>query len=296
MNIIMRSITEYRKQLSKYEALEDFINTENTIIDGKDTFIKKDWMIEFANVEFWYTKDKTIFKEFNLKITGWQKVAIIWKTGSWKSTFIQLLLRNYDTSKWSIYIDGQDIKDIRIESFYDNIGYLPQDPAVSDGTIRENLDYAQSSPINDDAIWGALRKVELDELVEQSPQKLETEIGERGIRLSGWEKQRLAIARIILKNPEILILDEATSALDTKTERLVQEAFDHLMDGRTSIIIAHRLSTIQSADVIYLMDKGRIVASGNHSELYKSSTEYKEMVDMQHDGFVGEEVEEEKVS
>jgi ABC-type multidrug transport system fused ATPase/permease subunit len=142
----------------------------------------------------------------------------------------------------------------------------------------------------------ACREANILEFIESLQGKWETEVGERGLKLSGGEKQRIAIARAILADPEILILDEATSALDTRTERLVQEAFDHLMKGRTSIIIAHRLSTIMSADMIYLMDHGRIVAKGNHTHLYKSSKEYQEMVDMQHDGFVGEEVEEEKIA
>jgi ABC-type multidrug transport system fused ATPase/permease subunit len=142
----------------------------------------------------------------------------------------------------------------------------------------------------------ACREANILEFIESLLDKWETEVGERGLKLSGGEKQRIAIARAILADPEILILDEATSALDTRTERLVQEAFDHLMKGRTSIIIAHRLSTIMSADMIYLMDHGRIVAKGNHADLYKSSKEYQEMVDMQHDGFVGEEIEEEKIA
>jgi ABC-type multidrug transport system fused ATPase/permease subunit len=290
MNIIMQNITEYRNQLSKYEALESFINTENTIIDGKNNFIKKDGTIEFRDVDFSYNENRDIFKNFNLKITWWQKIAIIWKTGSGKSTFIQLLLRNYDTTKWSIYIDEQNIRDIKIASLYTNIGYLPQDPAVSDGTIRENLEYAQQEIISDDRIWGILKKVELDELIRQSKNGLETEVGERGIRLSGWERQRLAIARIILKNPEILILDEATSALDTETERLIQDSLEKLMEGRTSIIIAHRLSTIQHVDRIYMLDDGEVIASGSHAELMQTSEKYRHLIELQHDGFVGDVV------
>ncbi|MFZ2256144.1 MAG: ATP-binding cassette domain-containing protein [Patescibacteria group bacterium] len=218
-------------------------------------------------------------------------MALIGHTGSGKSTIIQLLMRFYEPTSGKILIDGTDIYNYTLTSYRQKFAAVFQDTTLFNETIRHNLEYVRDG-ITEKELKKACKEANILEFIESLPEKWETQVGERGLKLSGGEKQRIAIARSILANPEILILDEATSALDTKTERLVQEAFDHLMDGRTSIIIAHRLSTIQSADIIYLMDKGRIIASGNHSELYRSSREYQEMVDMQHDGFVGEDEEE----
>jgi subfamily B ATP-binding cassette protein MsbA len=203
-------------------------------------------------------------------------------------------MRFYEPSKGNILIDGTDIYDFTVESYRGKFAAVFQDTTLFNETIRHNLEYVRDG-ITDANLRKACKEANILEFIESLPEGWETQVGERGLKLSGGEKQRIAIARAILADPEILILDEATSALDTKTERLVQEAFDHLMDGRTSIIIAHRLSTIMSADTIYLMAQGRIVAKGSHRELYEISPEYKEMVDLQHDGFVGEEVEEEIV-
>lgn len=199
-------------------------------------------------------------------------------------------MRFYEPTQGQILIDGTDIYDFTLESYRSRFAAVFQDTTLFNETIRHNLEYVRDG-ITDKMLEKAAREANILEFIESLPDKWETQVGERGLKLSGGEKQRIAIARAILADPEILILDEATSALDTKTERLVQEAFDHLMEGRTSIIIAHRLSTIRSADTIYLMAQGRIIAKGSHAELYKNAREYREMVDLQHDGFVGDEVE-----
>ncbi len=253
---------------------------------GKSEFWEMQKSITFENLTFAYpSNDREVLKDINFEIKKWQKIALIGHTGSGKSTIIQLLMRFYEPTKWSIRIDGTDIYDFSLESYRSKFAAVFQDTTLFNETIRHNLEYVRDG-ITEDDLKKACREANILDFIESLPEKWETEVGERGLKLSGGEKQRIAIARAILANPEILILDEATSALDTKTERLVQWAFENLMHGRTSIIIAHRLSTIQSADVIYLLDKWRIVSSGSHKELYKKSKEYKEMVDLQHDGFV----------
>jgi len=200
-------------------------------------------------------------------------------------------MRFYEPSSGSIEIDGTNIYDFTLESYRNKFAAVFQDTTLFNETIRHNLEYVRDG-ITEKELIKACKEANILDFIESLPEKWETQVWERGLKLSGGEKQRIAIARAILANPEILILDEATSALDTKTERLVQEAFEHLMHGRTSIIIAHRLSTIQSVDTIYFMEKGEIIASWSHSELYKKSKEYKELVDLQHDGFIGDEVTE----
>lgn len=278
----MRDIAYYEK------AKEVFM-----MADEKDTGKKKlnsikKW-IKFEKLSFSYpSSPREVLSDIDFEIQKWQRIALIGHTGSGKSTIIQLLMRFYKPSQWAILIDGTDIYDYTLDSYRQKFAAVFQDTTLFNETIRHNLEYVRDG-ITEKELKKACKDANILEFIESLADGWETQVGERGLKLSGGEKQRIAIARAILADPEVLILDEATSALDTKTERLVQEAFDHLMDGRTSIIIAHRLSTIQSADVIYLMDKGHIVAKWSHSELYKISKEYKEMVDMQHDGFVGED-------
>lgn len=199
-------------------------------------------------------------------------------------------MRFYEPTHGSIFIDWRDIFQYSLESYRKNFAAVFQDTTLFNDSIKHNLTYVRDN-ISDEELEKACREANIYDFIMSLPEGFETEVGERGLKLSWWEKQRISIARAILANPEILILDEATSALDTKTERLIQEAFRTLMKNRTSIIIAHRLSTIMDADKIYLLEKGSVVAEGTHQELYKTSKDYKEMVDMQHDGIVGDEDE-----
>ena len=198
-------------------------------------------------------------------------------------------MRFYQATKGTILLDENDIYDFTLRSYREHFWAVFQDTTLFNESIRHNLLYVRDGVTESD-IEEACKKANIWDFIERLPEGLDTEVGERGLKLSGGEKQRLAIARVILANPELLILDEATSALDTKTEKLVQKAFDNLMKGRTSIIIAHRLSTIQNVDCIYLLEKGKIVWSGNHEELYHSNPIYKEMVDLQKDGYLKEEI------
>lgn len=292
---IFENIQQMIIEVTGYEKMRHLFDTASETDSWKQRLKSIKNSITFKNLSFSYpSSPREVLSDIDFTITKWERIALIGHTGSGKSTIIQLLMRFYEPSQWQILIDETDIYDFTLESYRQKFAAVFQDTTLFNESIRHNLEYVRDG-ITGAKLKKACKEANILEFIESLPDKWETQVGERGLKLSGGEKQRIAIARAILADPEILILDEATSALDTKTERLVQDAFDHLMDGRTSIIIAHRLSTIMSADTIYLMDKGRIVAKWSHTELYQISPEYKEMVDLQHDGFVGEEVEEEIV-
>ncbi|MBQ4329320.1 MAG: ABC transporter ATP-binding protein [Lentisphaeria bacterium] len=238
--------------------------------------------IEFRNVTFSYDAEKgNTIDNFSLKITPGQKVALVGPSGSGKSTISNLLLRFYDVTGGAIRVDNLDIRKLRLAPFRDNIGIVLQEPFLFSGTIRDNIAYAVKREVKEEEIIAAARMANVEEFVQNLPEGYDTVIGENGASLSGGQKQRLAIARAVLKNPSILILDEATSALDTVSEYLVQDALDKLMQGKTTIIIAHRLSTIKNADVIVVLDRGRIVQQGTHDELMAQKGVYSELYQTQ---------------
>jgi ATP-binding cassette, subfamily B, bacterial len=224
--------------------------------------------IEFKNVAFEYPtrQDIQVLKDVSFKIGSGQKVAIVGHSGAGKSTIIQMLLRFYDRSAGTISIDGKDINDYNLSSYRNNFAIVPQEVMLFGGTIRENILYGKPNATEDEIIQAA-KQSNCWEFIDSFPEKLETIVGERGIKLSGGQRQRIAIARAILRNPAILLLDEATSSLDAESEKVVQDALNLLMQGRTSIIIAHRLATIREVDCIYVLDKGLIAESGTHDEL-----------------------------
>ncbi len=280
------------RDIAYYEKAKELFAMESEIDEWKKNLTKIKNSITFQNLSFSYpSSDREVLSNIDFEIKKWERIALIGHTGSGKSTIIQLLMRFYTPSSGKILIDGTDIYDFSLESYRNKFAAVFQDTTLFNETIRHNLEYVRDG-ITDKDLKKSCKEANILEFIESLPEKWETQVGERGLKLSWGEKQRIAIARAILANPEILILDEATSALDTKTEKLVQWAFDHLMQWRTSIIIAHRLSTIMSADTIYLMEKWQIIAKWSHTELYKISPEYKEMVDLQHDGIVGEDEEE----
>jgi subfamily B ATP-binding cassette protein MsbA len=231
--------------------------------------------IVFENVSFSYV-DVPVIKDFSLKIQPGQKIALVGPSGSGKSTITNLLLRFYDIQEGSIKVDGVSIKKFSGTSYRNNIGVVLQEPFLFSGTIWDNIAYAKKDATRGE-IERAAAMANVDEFVNTLEDGFNTIIGENGTSLSGGQKQRLAIARAILKNPSILILDEATSALDTVSEFLVQTALDNLMNNKTTIIIAHRLSTIKNADLIVVMDEGKIVQMGSHEELIKSQGTYNEL-------------------
>jgi ATP-binding cassette subfamily B protein len=218
-----------------------------------------------------------------LDFLPWKKNALVWHSWGWKSTIIKLILRLFDYQKWEILIDWQDLKNLKIETLYKSIWYLPQDPAIFDWTIRENLEYAfkDNKKYNDEVLLEALKKARIYDMVKKSKDQLESEIWEKWIKLSGWEKQRLAIARIFLRKPDIIILDEPTSALDSISESKITKTLEELLKWKTSIIIAHRLQTIMKSDKIIVIEEWKIEAQWNHKELIEKSKTYKKLVSLQ---------------
>lgn len=224
--------------------------------------------ISFENISFSYPTrlDFQVLRSLNFSINPGEKIALVGPSGSGKSTIINLLMRFYKTENGVIMADGKSINEYELTAFRKNIGIVPQEVMLFGGTIRENILYGKPSA-SEEEIFEAARKANAIEFIESFPDKMETIVGDRGVKLSGGQRQRVAIARAILKDPVILILDEATSSLDAKSERLVQDALEKLMENRTSIVIAHRLSTIRKVDRILVIKDGKIAESGTHNEL-----------------------------
>jgi ATP-binding cassette subfamily B protein len=232
--------------------------------------------IEFKDLDFRYGTRQQILKKINLKISAGERVAIVGESGSGKTTLIKLLLKYYLPEHGDILIDGYNIKDINIESLRDRIGYIPQDIFLFSGTINENISFGVDFATPNDIVE-ASKKAMTHDFINEMPLRYDSFVGERGSTLSGGQKQRLAFARVILKNPSMLILDEATSNLDTVTEKAIHSTIDSISEGKTTIIIAHRLSTLKSCSKIVVMDKGEIIEVGSHDELVKSKGMYYEL-------------------
>ena len=232
--------------------------------------------IEFKDVSFSYVKDKPIIKNLSLKIQPGEKIALVGHTGSGKSTLIKLLLRFYDINSGNINVDGYSIGDLKIAYLREQIGMVSQDPYLFNGTVAENILYGNVESSRDEMTKSALA-ANASNFIKNLPQGYDTLIGERGVKLSGGEKHRIAIARTLLKDPPILILDEATASVDTETEAKIKDALVSLTAGRTTILIAHRLSTLEGANRILVMRSGELVESGTHGSMINSKTEYAQL-------------------
>jgi len=229
--------------------------------------------VELDDVHFHYRDDQEVIQGISFTVEPGQTIALVGPSGAGKSTLVQLLHRFYDPIKGEIRIDGIPLKSAQQSSYWQQIGIVPQETILFGGTIVENIEYAKPGVTKEEVIQAA-KAANAHNFIMETPEGYETVVGEKGIRLSAGQRQRIAIARAILKNPRILILDEATSALDNESELLIQEALERLMQGRTSFIIAHRLSTIHNAERIIVMDKGKIIENGNHSQLMKEKGLY----------------------
>lgn len=243
--------------------------------------------LEISDLNFSYNEEGSVFKNFNLHIPAGQKVGIVGHSGSGKSTLIKLILRLMDPISGSITCDTKDIKNIEPNQYRSQISYVPQDPLLFHRTILENLQYANPKASKEEIIKVA-KKAHAHEFISKLPEQYNSLVGERGVKLSGGERQRVAIARAMLEPNKILILDEATSALDSISEKFIQDSFQKLMKGRTTIVIAHRLSTIMQLDRIIVMDKGQIIEDGTHQELLDKKGKYFKLWTHQNNGFLTE--------
>ena len=256
----------YQRAMASFNRIFSLKNESSEIGNGNIEFKKLENKIELKDVSFSYVDNFNVLNNVDLTIETGQTTAIVGSTGSGKSTLIKLLLRLYEINNGSISYDSNSLKDIELSSLREKIGLVSQDVFLFEGTVIENIAYGDLNA-SESEVWNAAQKSEADEFINNLPQKEQTIVGERGQKLSGGQRQRISIARAILKNPEILILDEATSSVDNETEAAIQRSLDILKKDRTVIVIAHRLSTVRNADIIYVLENGSVVESGNHESL-----------------------------
>lgn len=273
--------------MADFDALFEYAKIENDIKDSPSAKEMKieNGKVEFRNIDFSYGRRK-IFSNFNLKVPKNSKVALVGHSGCGKTTLVKLLYRFYDVEKGRILINGEDIRNFKQESLRGEMSVVPQECVLFDDTIYNNVAFSKPGATREE-IMQAIRFAQLDKIIKQFPKRESTIVGERGVKLSGGEKQRVSIARAILANKKILVLDEATSSLDSETEHEIQNDLARLMKGRTSIIIAHRLSTIMHADIIVVMKKGKIVQMGKHKDLIRQQGEYRHLWEIQKGGYIG---------
>lgn len=284
---IGRQIRYFFSEIANMEEMTEILNQEIEIQDKKNAsdLIVTNGNLVFQNVCFSYQKARPVFQDFSLHIKPGEKVAIVGHSGAGKSTFVKLVFRFFDIQTGQILIDGQNIAEVTQESLRRNISLVPQDPNLFHRTIRENIAYGKTNASEEDILLAA-EKAEASEFIRSLPDGYDTLVGERGVKLSGGEKQRIAMARAILENTKILILDEATSSLDSITETNIQKAITNVMKEKTSLVIAHRLSTIKSADRVIVLDTGKIVEEGTHTDLLKKKGTYCELWEHQVGGFL----------
>ena len=278
LNFMGTVYREIRQALVDIEKMFDVLSTNAEVTDAPDAkpLQVSAGAVTFDNVFFHYMSERPILKGVSFSVPAGKTVAIVGPSGAGKSTISRLLFRFYDISAGSISIDGQDIRNVTQESLRDAIGMVPQDTVLFNDTILYNIAYGRDGATREQ-IEEAARLAQIDRFIAQLPEGYEAQVGERGLKLSGGEKQRVAIARTILKAPPILVLDEATSALDSHTEMEIQEALDRVSENRTTIVIAHRLSTVVNADEIIVLDKGVIAERGTHTTLLKKKGIYASM-------------------
>lgn len=277
--------SELQRAAGATERLVELLNIEDTVNDPVEAVSSpSSWSgeITFRDITFAYPTraDEATLSNINLEIKPGETIALVGPSGAGKSTFIQLLQRFYDPDQGEIFLDGIDIKTMNRLEFRKSIALVPQDPVIFATTVMENIRFGNPGA-NDEEIYEAARSAAAHDFISELPKGYSTYVGERGVMLSGGQKQRVAIARAILRNAPVLLLDEATSALDAENERSVQKAFDHLSKGRTTIVVAHRLATVKKADKIIVLDKGKIIAHGNHHKLISEKGLYARLASLQ---------------
>ncbi len=288
LGIVYRQITY---SLADMDMLVKLLQKDTEIKDmhHADSLKVSAAKIEFDNVSFSYNEDREILHNVSITIPSGHKVAVVGPSGAGKSTIARLLFRFYDVTEGAVRIDEQDVRECTQQSLHENIAVVPQDTVLFNESIYFNIQYAKPGASKEE-IEQAARLANIHDFIEQLPQQYETIVGERGLKLSGGEKQRIAIARAVLKNPRIVIFDEATSSLDSQSESMILNAMQEVTQGVTTLVIAHRLSTIVDADRIYVFDHGRMIESGNHRELLALKGTYANMWALQQEERVAEKV------
>ncbi|MCR9189688.1 MAG: ABC transporter ATP-binding protein/permease [Alteromonadaceae bacterium] len=274
---------EIRQALVNVERLFKLLGDKPAIEDAPDaTELAVDrGEVQFDHIHFAYRPDRPILKDVNFSIPSGHKIAVVGASGAGKSTLARLLFRFYDVDQGAIRIDGQDIRQVTQDSLRSAIGVVPQDTVLFNDTLYRNLAYGRPEATEEE-VYRAARMAHLEDFIHSLPEGYETKVGERGLKLSGGEKQRVAIARVILKNPPLLILDEATSSLDSLSEQAILTALKEVSQRRTTLVIAHRLSTVMDADSIFVMEGGKIVESGHHQDLLARNGHYARLWFQQH--------------
>jgi ATP-binding cassette, subfamily B, bacterial len=290
---IVNSFSELQRSLAAMERVFEVLAMEDDKPDrpgaGEAPFEVRE--LRFEDVEFEYRDGRPVVRDFNVAAPGGTVVALVGRSGAGKTTVTDLVARFHDPTRGRILLNGTDIRDFRLNSYRGLLAIVQQDVFLFDGSVRDNIAYSRHGA-SDDEVEDAARRANAHEFIDRLPERYDTFIGERGVKLSGGQQQRLAIARAILASPQILILDEATSNLDTESEQLIQASMATLLAGRTTFVIAHRLSTVSRADLILLMEDGRITERGTHEDLMSARGTYYDMVvrQMQSHGYAGEDV------
>jgi ATP-binding cassette subfamily B protein/subfamily B ATP-binding cassette protein MsbA len=290
---IVNSFSELQRSLAAMERVFEILGMENDKPDKPDARDAPSVVqeIRFEKVEFEYREGQPVVADFNLAVPGGSVVALVGRSGAGKTTVTDLVARFHDPTQGRILVNGSDIRDFRLRTYRDLLAIVQQEVFLFDGSVRDNIAYGRRDA-SDAKVEDAARRANAHEFIVKLPDQYETFVGERGVKLSGGQQQRLAIARAVLASPQILILDEATSNLDTESEQLIQASMATLLAGRTTFVIAHRLSTIRRADLILLMENGRVIERGNHEQLMNARGDYYRMVlrQMESHGHEGEEV------
>lgn len=284
LNQMAQALNLLQSTAAAADRIFKFLDEEEVDLSSDKVLDEKRYLgdIEFKNVDFGYSEDQKIIDDFNLSIKSGQKVAIVGATGSGKTTLVKLLMRFYEPTKGSILIDGEDISSLDVKEYRKNFAMVFQEPWLFNGSIIENLRYGRLDA-SDEEVFAAAKAAYVDKFILTQKDGYDTVLREESSNISEGQKQLLTIARAILSNPKVLILDEATSSVDTRTEVVIQRAMDNLIRGKTSFIIAHRLSTVRNADIILVLENGRIIEKGSHDELIKIDGYYKKLYDSQYE-------------
>ena len=275
LEMLLHFTEQFQRGYTGFKRFYEIMSITPEIVDAPDAQAvpQLTGCVKYENVSFAYEKDVPVLHDINLELRPGRTVALVGASGGGKSTICALLPRFYEVGSGRITVDGMDIRTLKQDSLRSHIGIVQQDLYMFNGTVRENIAYGRPDA-KDEEIIAAAEKANIHDFIMTLPEGYDTRVGERGVRLSGGQKQRISIARVFLKNPEILILDEATSALDNESERKIQSALGELAKGRATLVIAHRLSTIRNADEIIVINEGRAIERGTHSELMALEGEY----------------------